>query len=59
MMRRERPASETPFDGIGSSREHLCEYRLNFRGVAMGLHRGWRGGGGGLCVPVFPESVYA
>ena len=48
---------ETPFDGLGSSRENI----LNFRGIAMGLYRGWRGGGGG-CVPVFPGfpgSAYA
>ena len=43
---RHRPASETPFDGLGSSREHTCENSLNFRGIAMGLYRGWRGGGG-------------
>ena len=43
---RRRPASETPFDGLGSSREHKCENSLNFRGIAMGLYRGWRGGGG-------------
>ena len=48
---RHRPASETPFDGFGSSREHKCENSLNFRGIAMGLYRGWRGGGGGLCLP--------
>ena len=41
---RHRPASETPFDGLGSSREHKCEKSLNFRGIAMGLYRGWRGG---------------
>ena len=49
---RHRPASETPFDGLGSSREHKCENSLNFRGIAMGLYRGWRGGGvWGLCLP--------
>ena len=47
---RHRPASETPFDGLGSSREHKCENSLNFRGIAMGLYRGWRVGGG-LCLP--------
>ena len=53
---RHRPASETPFDGLGSSREHYCENSLDFRGIAMGLYRGWRGGGGGS---VFPGSAYA
>ena len=28
-----RPASETPFDGIGSSKEHKCENSLNFRNI--------------------------
>ena len=49
-----RPASETPFDGLGSSRELLCENSLNFRGINMGLYRGCRGGGG-LC----PQSSLA
>ena len=44
---RHRPASETPFHGLGSSREHYCENSLDFMGIAMGLYRGWRGGGGG------------
>ena len=47
-----RPASETPFDGLGSSRELLCENSLNFRGINMGLYRGCRGGGGS--VPSLP-----
>ena len=53
---RHRPASETPFDGLGSSREHKCENSLNFRGIAMGLYRGWRwgGGGGGALCPSLP-----
>ena len=48
---RHRPASETPFDGLGSSREHKLENSLNFRGIAMGLYRGWWGWGWGLCLP--------
>ena len=39
-----------PPAGLGSSIEHKCENSLNFRGIAMGLYRGWRGGGG-LCLP--------
>ena len=54
---RHRPASETPFDGLGSSREHKCENSLNFRGIAMGLYRGWQGWGGEGYV--FPGSAYA
>ena len=50
-----RPASETPFDGLGSSREHKCENSLNFRGIAMGLYRGWRGGGGGAMSSLDPR----
>ena len=49
---RHRPASETPFDGLGSSRERQCANSLNFRGIAIGLYRGWRGGGV-ICAPVF------
>ena len=31
------------------------ENSLHFRGKAMGLYRGWQGGGGGgLCDPSFP-----
>ena len=56
---RHRPASETPFDGLCSSREHYCEKSLHLRGIAMGLYRGWLGGGGGLCAPVFPGYAYA
>ena len=52
---RHRPASETPFDGLGSSRDHKCENSLHFRGIAMGLNRGWQaGGGGGLSAPSLP-----
>ena len=29
------------------AREHSCENSLHLRGIAMGLYRGWRGGG--LC----------
>ena len=51
---------DTPFDGLGSSREHKCEKNsLHLRGIAMGLRRGWRGGGGGSVPPVFPGSAYA
>ena len=39
-----RPASETPFHGLGSSREHKCENSVNFRGRALG----------GSVPPVFP-----
>ena len=46
---RHRPASET------SSREHKCENSLNFRGIAMGLYRGWRGGGGGAMSSLDPR----
>ena len=49
---RHRPASKTPFDGLGSFREHKSENSLNFRGIAMGLYRGWQGGG--LYAPSFP-----
>ena len=44
-----RHASETTFDGLGSSREHWCEKSLHFRGIAMGLYRG--GGGRGAPCP--------
>ena len=47
--------SETPFDGLGSSREHKCENSLNFSGIAMGLYRGWRGGGGGAMSSLDPR----
>ena len=42
---RHRPASETPFDGLGSSGKHKCENSPNFMGIAMGLYRG---GGGAM-----------
>ena len=54
---RNRPASQTPVDGLGSSREHKCEKSLHFRGTAMGLYRGLREGGS--VPPVFPGSAYA
>ena len=54
-----RPANETPFDGLGSSREHYCENSVNFRGIAMDFTGVGGGGGGGSVTPVFPGSAYA
>ena len=50
---RHRPASESPFGGLGSSREHKCEINLNYWGIAVGPYMG-RQGGGGLCAPSLP-----
>ena len=52
---RHRPASQTPFDCLGSSREHKCENSLNFIGIAMGLYRGWRGWGVGAMSSLDPR----
>ena len=51
-QKRTGPASKTPFDGLGSSREHKCENSLNLRGIAIELYRGWKWGG--LCAPSLP-----
>ena len=58
-QKRANDASETQFDGLGSSREHKCENSLHLRGIAMGLYIGRRGGGGGSVLPVFHGSAYA